>query len=136
MAKEEKAIEVEKQEITPSEIVERTRETRCFIPGADIYEMEDKIVIAADLPGVDEDSIDITLENNTLTINGFVEPYEPEGYSLVYGEYEVGDYQRSFKLSNDIDRDKIVARIKDGVLQLHVPKAEHAKLRKISVKAG
>jgi HSP20 family molecular chaperone IbpA len=136
MATEEKALEAQKQEITESEDVERTRECQCFIPRADIYETEDNIVVVADLPGVDENSVDITLEKNILTINGYVDYREPEGYSLAWAEYEVGDYQRSFRISNEIDRDKIEATIKEGVLRLYLPKLEQAKLKKIAVKVG
>jgi len=136
MAIEEKTIEAEKREITEAEEIERTRECQCFIPRADIYETEDMIVVVTDMPGVDEKSVDITLEKNILTINGYVNINEPEGYSLAWAEYEVGDYQRSFRISNEIDRDKIEATIKDGVLRLQLPKVEQAKLKKIAVKQG
>ena len=136
MAIEEKTIEAEKREITEAEEIERTRECQCFIPRADIYETEDMIVVVTDMPGVDEKSVDITLEKNILTINGYVNINEPEGYSLAWAEYEVGDHQRSFRISNEIDRDKIEATIKDGVLRLQLPKVEQAKLKKIAVKQG
>lgn len=133
----EKTMELEKQEVTATaEDTERTRECRCFIPRADIYELEDQIVIVADVPGVDEKAIDITLEKNILTINALIEPVIPQGYALRFAEYEVGDYQRSFRLSNEIDRENIQASVKDGVLRLYLPKAQEALARKISVKAG
>jgi HSP20 family protein len=87
------------------------------------------------MPGVDENSVDITLEQNVLTINGYVAPVEPEGYRLAYAEYRVGDYQRRFTISDQTDRDKIEAMMKDGVLRLHLPKMEPTA-RKIAVKAG
>ncbi len=129
-------IESQKQEITNTEQTERTREGPCFIPRADIYEEEDQIVIVADIPGADESSIDITLEKSVLTINAYVTPVVPEGYTLSLAEYEVGDYQRSFRLSDEIDREKIQAVIKDGVLRLYLPKSGAARTRKISVQAG
>lgn len=137
MAIEEKTIEAQKQEITESESeeVERTRECRCFIPRSDIFETEDRIVVVSDMPGVDENSVDITLEKNVLTINGNVDTNEPEGYSLAWAEFETGDYQRSFRISNEIDHEKIEATIKDGVLRLNLPKVEQAKLKKIQVKS-
>jgi HSP20 family protein len=134
MTEETKAMEVEKQEMVPAEDTERTRETRCFVPRADIYETEDKIVVVTDMPGVSAESLDITLEKNILTINGYVEPEVPEGYSLAWAEYRIGDYQRSFRISDEIDRDQIEATIKDGVLHLDLPKAAAAKTRRISVK--
>jgi len=131
-----KVLEPQKEEVTTPEGTERTRETRCFVPRADIYELDDQIVIAADVPGADEKSIDITLEKNILTINAYVELEDLPGYSLSYAEYEVGDYQRSFKINDEIDREKIQASIKNGVLRVYLPKATAARARKISVKAG
>jgi HSP20 family protein len=133
---ETKEMQIEKEEVTPTEETERTRDVRCFIPRADIYEKDDQIVIVADVPGADQDSIDIMLEKNILTINAYVDPRLPEDYTLTFAEYETGDYQRSFRLSNEIDRDKIEAVVKDGVLRLHLPKSGEARARKISVKAG
>ncbi len=132
----DQTMELEKQEVTTAEETERTRDTRCFIPRSDIYELDDQIVIVADVPGVDEKSIEITLDKNILTIDAQVEPAIPQGYSLNLAEYEVGDFQRSFRLSNEIDRAKIQAKVKNGVLRLYLPKAKEALARKISVKAG
>jgi len=132
----DQTMELEKQEVTIAEETERTRDTRCFIPRSDIYELDDQIVIVADVPGVDEKSIEITLDKNILTIDAQVEPAIPQGYSLSLAEYEVGDFQRSFRLSNEIDRTKIQAKVKNGVLRLYLPKAKEALARKISVKAG
>jgi HSP20 family protein len=132
----EKTMELEKQEVTTTEDTERTRDSRCFIPRSDIYELDDQIVIVADVPGVDEKSLDITLDKNVLTINALVDPVLPQGYSLSFAEYEVGDFSRSFRLSNEIDREKIQASVKDGVLHLYLPKAKEARMRKINVRAG
>jgi len=132
----EKTMELEKQEVTTTEETERTRDSRCFTPRSDIYELDDQIVIVADVPGVDEKSLDVTLEKNVLTINALVDPVVPQGYSLNLAEYEAGDYQRSFRLSNEIDREHIQASVKDGVLRLYLPKAKEALMRKISVKVG
>ena len=130
------SMQVEKEEITPTEDTERTRDVRCFVPRSDIYELEDQIVIVADVPGAVEESIQVTVEKNVLTINAFVDQAAPEGYSLSFAEYEVGDYSRSFRLSNEIDREKIEATVRDGVLRLYLPKAGEVRARKISVKAG
>ena len=129
-------MEAEKQELAVAEDTERTRECVCFTPRADIYETDDRIVVVVDIPGADEDSVDITLEKNILTINAYVEPEEFDGFSPAFSEYEVGDYQRNFKLSDAIDREKIEATIKDGVLRLELGKAGEAKTRKINVKSG
>lgn len=132
----DQTLETQKQELAESDQTERTRETACFIPRADIYETDDDIVILADVPGVDENSIDITLEKNILTLNAFVNDGQPNDYSLAFAEYAVGDYTRSFKLSDEIDREGIEATVRNGVLRLRLPKAGPAKARKISVKAG
>jgi HSP20 family molecular chaperone IbpA len=71
-----------------------------------------------------------------LTILGYVELEVPEGYNLAFAEYQVGDYQRAFTLSDEIDRDGIEATVKDGVLRLHLPKITEARKRKIAIKAG
>lgn len=139
MATESKELQVQdtqKQEVTTMSDAERTRSRKAYVPRADIYETADDIVVVADMPGVDENSLDLTLEKNVLTINGYVEPVEPENYGLAYAEYEVGDYQRSFTLSNQIDQEKIEASVKNGVLRLRLPKAGPAKARKITVKAA
>ncbi len=126
--------ETQKQEVAKTG-AERTRSRLAFVPRADIYETNEAIVLLADMPGVDETTLDITLENDVLTINGYVNTSYPEGYGLAYGEYRVGDYQRSFTLSDKINRNKIEATVKDGVLRLYLPKAEPST-RKIAVVAG
>jgi HSP20 family molecular chaperone IbpA len=132
----DKNLEVNKQEVEMTDGVERTRSRRAYIPAASIYEVEDRVVVTADLPGVDDQAVDITLEKNELTINAYVKPHQPEGYSLAYGEYETGDYRRTFILSDEVDRNHIEASVKDGVLRLVLPKAPDYKARKIMVKAG
>jgi len=136
MTEERKDLEVQKEEaITPQE-GERTRDYPVYVPRADIFETDELVTVVADMPGVNETAIDITLEKNTLTIRGFVKPETREGYTLSYAEYGVGDYERSFVLSNEIDREKIEASVKDGVLRLVLPKLDIAKVRKIKVKTS
>jgi HSP20 family protein len=124
----------ETKEMAPYE--ERTRQRRVYIPRADIYETHDDVVVIVDIPGVDEKSVDITLEKNVLTINAYPTDYQPEGYSTVYSEYGMGDYQRRFVISNEIDQEKIEAGVKNGVLHLRLPKAGPAKTRKITVRTN
>jgi len=135
MPKKEQTMEVQNLEEAPAEEMERTRSRRRFIPKADIYESEKEIMVLADIPGANEKTIDITLEKNVLSINANVEPVIPSGFEVAYAEYEEGDYQRSFHLSDEIDRDKIEATVSDGVLHLRLPKAEEAMTKKIAVKA-
>jgi HSP20 family molecular chaperone IbpA len=131
---EEKGLQVQEKEVVEGS-AERTRDRPTFVPRVDIYESDGKIVLVADMPGVDEKSVDITLENNVLTISGDVEPIQSEGYDLAYAEYRVGDYQRSFSLSDQVDQENIEATLKDGVLRLSLPKAGPTT-KKIAVKTG
>jgi len=128
--------ELEKTEVATPAGVERTREVPVYTPRVDIYERENDLVVVADMPGVDAEHLDITLENNVLTIHGKVEPEQHAGYSLAHAEYGVGDYYRTFTISDEINRDGIQANIKNGVLNLVLPKAEKARARKIEVKAA
>jgi HSP20 family molecular chaperone IbpA len=128
--------ETDKQEVTTLSGAERIRTGKVYVPRVDIYETEHDIVAVADIPGVDENSVEIMVEKNVLTIHGRVEPDVPENVSLAYAEYDVGDYERRFTLSNEIDQDQIEATVKNGVLHLRLPKAGPAKTRKISVKAA
>jgi len=127
---------VEKVEDQAVESVENAREKEVFSPRADIFETGDGFVVVADMPGVAEDSVEITLEKNVLTFKGQIEAPEREGFELAYGEYREGDYERSFTLSEGIDREGIEATVKDGVLRLSLPKSEEAAARKIPVVAG
>ncbi len=125
--------EIQKKEPELEKGVERIRETRVFTPAVDIIEKKDTIIIVADMPGVDETSVDITLEKDLLTIRGNVETDIPEKHRLVFSEYGVGDYQRTFTLSDEIDKEHIQAMVKDGVLRPTLPKSERAKTKKIPI---
>lgn len=131
----ETAKEIEKKEAQAPERVERTRAARVFSPQVDILERKEDIVVTADMPGVDEKSVDISLEKNILTIYGAVEEETQTGYRPFYAEYGLGDYERIFTLSDEIDRDRIQATVKNGVLKVILPKAEEARSRKITVRA-
>lgn len=128
--------EAQKQEAAHIGDAEPTRDRHVFVPRVDIYEDGEQVVIVADMPGVNEKSVDIMLEKNVLTINGRVEFVEPANLSLTWSEYSVGDYKRSFTLSDGVDRDHIEATVIDGVLRLYLPKAAPAKTKKIAVKVA
>ncbi|NQU29532.1 MAG: Hsp20/alpha crystallin family protein [Anaerolineae bacterium] len=134
MAEETKSMTVQEQEMVETNGNERMRSRATFIPRSDIYETEENVYVIVDMPGASEDSIDITLEKNILTINGISSYSDPEGYSLAFTEFQAGDYERSFRLTDQIDREGIEALFQDGVLKLTLPKAEVAKTKKISVK--
>ena len=128
------ATQVQKKEVPAEEAVERSRSGRRFVPEVDIYETGDEIVLLADMPGVAEKEVDVTLENNVLTIEGIGQVPTPEGQRLVRAEFGLGTYGRSFTVTDEIDRSRIEARIRNGVLKLVLPKTAPAKARKIQVK--
>ncbi len=113
---------------------ESTRDVPVFVPPVDIYESENALTLLADMPGVPIENIDIDLESDQLTIRGKISQAEESG-KVIFREYSAGDYYRQFTLSSDIDREKIQASMKDGVLKLVLPKGEAAKPRKIAVKS-
>jgi len=123
-----------KQEVQTPQGVERTRTGRVYTPLVDIYETNKAMLLVADMPGVDQNSIDVTLEKNVLTIYGHVEWQMPESHNLTYREYGIGDYQRSFTISNQIDWEHIQGTVNNGVLRLTLPKAGPAQTRKIEIK--
>ena len=131
----EQTMEVVKQEAETPAGVERASSRRVYVPRVDIYEAGDQVILTADMPGVDESSVDITLEKNVLTIEGRVDMEWPQEYELAYAEYGVGDYHRTFALSNEVDQSRIEATVKNGVLRLVLPKSEVARTRKIAVRA-
>jgi HSP20 family protein len=90
----------------------------------------------AEMPGVALDGVDITLGRRLLRIRGRSAASDHSNYQRVYAEYSGGDYERAFTLSENIDRERIEATLKDGVLHLVLPKAETAKARKIELKPG
>ena len=109
---------------------------RLFVPRSDVYETDEAIVVVAEMPGVDRDNVEITLEKNVLTISGRVSDESPEGYRLVLNEYGSGDFERRFALSQTVDREGIAAEVKGGILTLTLPKAREAQPRRIEVKSG
>ena len=123
----------EKKEVQTS--AESTRNVPVFIPAVDIYESESELTLVADMPGVPLEKVDIDLDGEQITIRGTV-PETDESGRVLLKEYTVGDYYRQFTLSNDKDREKIQASMKDGVLKLVLPKAEAATPRKIVVKSS
>jgi len=126
--------DVQKKEAEAPKQGERTRTRRVYTPSVDIIERKSDIMVTADMPGVDDKSVDITLEKNVLTIYGTVDADIPENHKLYISEYGVGDYQRSFTLTDEVDKDRIQATMKNGVLKLVLPKAA-AATRKIMVKS-
>src|SRR5262249_4244570 len=106
-----------------------------FIPPIDIHEEPDGLTLEADLPGATERNVHIQLEDNVLDLYAKVDSPAPEGARLIHEEYRLGDYHRSFILSDDVDRERISAELKNGVLRLVLPKGERARTRRIEIKS-
>ncbi|MGE0682345.1 MAG: Hsp20/alpha crystallin family protein [Candidatus Binatia bacterium] len=123
----------EKQELKTNE---QTRSGRTYVPEVDIYETQDGLWLWADMPGVDENSLEVRVADGVLSIEGQVALQEYDSLDPVYTEYNVGNYARRFSLSNEIDAEHIKARMTDGILALELPKAERAKPKRITVSVG
>ncbi|HZP98194.1 MAG TPA: Hsp20/alpha crystallin family protein [Reyranella sp.] len=121
----------EKRELAKKE--ESTVPARIFVPTTDIFETDEALTLAVEMPGVDRNKVDGNVENGVLTIQGQIDFSKYAGLRLLYTEYNIGHYPRSFSISDRIDQDKISAEMKDGVLTLVLPKAEQAKPRRIAV---
>jgi HSP20 family protein len=102
-------------------------------PPANIAASEDEYLLEVEMPGVDKQGLEVTVEGNELTIVGRRKQDLPEG-ELVYSETPLlADYRRVFELGADVDTTKIRAEMDQGVLKLHLPRREDAKRRKIEV---
>lgn len=123
----EKKREVEKKE-------ETTIPARVFLPNADIFETPNELKVVLEMPGIEKNNVQISIEDGVLHVQGRLDLSKYSGLQPLYTEYNVGHYARSFQLSSKIDQSKIGAEMKDGVLSLTLPKAEEAKPRTIQVK--
>ena len=115
---------------------ERTRSRLTFRPRVDIYETESGLMLLADVPGAKPERLTITMERRVLSIRAEVEDHAPTGYSPIYQEYQVGDFECEFTLSGDFDPDRIEARLSEGVLRLTIPRAQQPAARTIKITAG
>ena len=121
----------QKREVESKE--ESTMPARLFQPQTDIFETSEALTLVLEMPGVDKGSVEVKVENDVLNIEGRVDFSKYEGLQPLYTEYNVGHYARSFRLSSKIEQEGISAELKDGVMNLVLPKAEKAKARKIKV---
>ena len=127
--------EVERVPAAQPHGTERTRERPLYAPRVDIVESKDALEVLADMPGVTPESVEVTLEQRVLSVRGRADVSVPEGLAPLYLEYEPGDYERSFTLSDAVDPSGIEARVRGGVLRLRLPKAGPARRQRIEVKA-
>ena len=119
-----------RQSPAPRAVAERV--TPCI----DIYDGPEGLIFEADLPGVAEQDLVIQVEDNVLNLFGRVTPTVPEGARPIHSEYRPGDFARSFILSDEVDRARITASFRNGVLRVSLPRAERGRTRKIEIKTS
>ncbi|MDP3979305.1 MAG: Hsp20/alpha crystallin family protein [Pseudomonas sp.] len=112
---------------------ESAEEQQTLLPRVDVFENKDGILLVADMPGVPKDKLELRVENDTLLIEGEIAPDTPENMEPVYAEVRLSRYRRAFSLSSELDTSRIDAQLRDGVLNLRIPKQAHAQPRKIEV---
>ena len=99
---------------------------------ANIHETAEAFVIEADMAGVPQGALELTLDGELLTLRGRMEEVDREGYQPVSRQFERGEYQRSFRLSGDMDTEKITAELDGGILRVRLPKARE-RVRRIQI---
>jgi HSP20 family protein len=121
--------------IAKSEEAGRYEDNR-MLPPVDVIEDTSGITLYADLPGVPKDKLNIRVEADVLTIEGEVSLPIAANVEASHAEVNLSRYQRAFTLGQELDCEKVAAEFKNGVLKLHIPKAEHAKPRKVEVRVA
>jgi HSP20 family protein len=106
-----------------------------IIPPANISASNDEYLLEMDMPGVEKEGLEITVEGNELTIIGRRQSEPPQGESL-YCECPDADYRRAFELGPDVDTSRISAEMPQGVLKLHLPRSQKAKPKRIEVQVA
>ncbi len=112
------------------------KDSRSLLPRVDVLEDAGGITLLADLPGVPKEALELKIDGDTLLIEGEVATATPQALQSVYAEVRVPRYRRAFTLSRELDTARIEANLKDGVLNLRIPKQEHAKPRRIAVQVA
>lgn len=102
-------------------------------PPIDIYDTAEGLALVADLPGVTSNDLELQVRHNQLTLYGRVNGNVPPEAKILHREYIDGDFVRSFILSDDVDHDRIAAKLTNGVLELSLPQAPRAEPRRIQV---
>jgi len=128
---------IQKQETAaPAPAAELAQDRPVYVPATDIHEKPDALLVVCDMPGVDEKRVDVSLEDDVLTITGEQDARAPERHEALHQGYGTGVFRRSFTLTADIDTARIEAKLAHGVLRVVLPKSERAKPRRIAVQAG
>lgn len=121
---------VEVSERTPAQ---QERTGWVFTPAVDIWDTGQEWVMTADVPGADPQKIEVTCEDNVLTVHAPVAQRWHGPATVRRAEYNIGDYRRTFRIGDDIDVEKIHAECAAGVLTVHLPKSSRAQTRRIPI---
>jgi HSP20 family protein len=122
----------EKQELAARE--EKTVPGRFYVPYTDVYETEEALTVAMEVPGVGREDVAVEVKDDVLRVEGRIDFSKYGGLEPVYTEYNVGHWTRSFALSDKVDQERIDARLEDGVLTLTLPKTAEARPRRIAIR--
>ena len=109
---------------------------QALAPAVDITESESGITLLADMPGVSKDRLTIKVEGDNLLVEGRAQIDVPENIELLHREVRSPFFRRSFSLSRDLEPGRIEATLRNGVLQMHIPKSEEARPKRIEVKVA
>jgi HSP20 family protein len=104
-------------------------------PPLNIYDEDGRFLVAARLPGLKKESLNVEVRENVLTIAGAREPSAPEGAEVLRQECAAGEFRRNLRLPASVKNDAAEARFKDGILLVTIPKSEAAKPRQIAISA-
>lgn len=113
-----------------------SRDEAALLPLVDVIEDAEGITLYADLPGVPKDKLNVRVESDTLTIEGQIGLFAQQGIEVTHSEVQLPRYRRAFTLGSELDTEKVGAEFRHGVLKLRIPKAEHAKPRRIDVQVA
>jgi HSP20 family protein len=117
----------------PAPPVEYPVDQVVFTPPIDIFETSEGLVLQADLPGVSSESLELQIQDNKLSLFGKVSLALPPDARLIHQEYQVGHFLRSFILSDEVDHERITAKLSQGVLEVFLPRLNKMEPRRIPI---
>jgi len=117
-----------------ADVVRRQEQTQYYQPAVDIRETHEEVILQFDMPGVAKENVDLTVDKGILTVTG--KANEEETGTAVYRETRIGDYQRQFNLTDDVDPNTISAEMDAGMLTVKIRKSEKAKPKRIQITSG
>lgn len=119
-----------------SGVVQQHELDKVLRPPVDIFEDGEGITLRADMPGVSKDYLNIQVDKDSLTVEGDARIDMPDDMEALYADIRLTRYRRSFALSSELDTDRIDASLKDGVVNLRIPKRAEVQPRKIEIRTG